>query len=254
MFCVVAIGCVCVCQAAEMREQSSPGAAPRELVLSGDDWQIVSFDPGQGIEHRAFADGYPTAEAIAATVPGDVHWDLERSGRIPPIYYGLNGQKIGWVAGKEWWYRKTFAVPPNWQGETVHLRFDGVDYLAEVWLNGQHLGRHEGQFTPFEYDVTKRLRRGKENVLAVLIHPGPESVRKAIADREAEWPVMGVVRAAYPCWKAATTAGWDWGMKIIAMGIWKDVRLLASEDVYLTNPIVLPKLSPPYDERRWKRG
>lgn len=37
-------------------------------------------------------------------------------------------------------------------------------------------------------------------------------------------------------------------MKIIAMGIWKDVRLLASEDVYLTNPIVLPKLSPPYDE------
>ncbi len=227
---------------------SSPGAASRELILSGDDWQIVSFEPGQGIARRAFADGYPTAEAIAATVPGDVHWDLERSGRIPPIYYGLNAQKIGWVAGKEWWYRKTFATPQQWQGKTVHLRFDGVDYLADVWLNGQPLGRHEGQFTPFEYDVTKLLRRDRENVLAVLIHPGPESVRKAIADREAEWPVMGVVRAAYPCWKAATTAGWDWGVKIISMGLWKDVRLLASEDVYLTNPIVLPKLSAPYDE------
>lgn len=136
---------------------SSPGAASRELILSGDDWQIVSFEPGQGIARRAFADGYPTAEAIAATVPGDVHWDLERSGRIPPIYYGLNAQKIGWVAGKEWWYRKTFATPQQWQGKTVHLRFDGVDYLADVWLNGQPLGRHEGQFTPFEYDVTKLL-------------------------------------------------------------------------------------------------
>ena len=181
-------------------------------------------------------------------MPGDVHWDLERSGKIPPIYYGLNSQKIGWVAGKEWWYRKSFRTPPQWQGKTVRLRFDGVDYLADVWLNGQHLGRHEGQFTPFEYDVTKLLRRDKENVLAVLIHPGPESVRKAIAAGQAEWPVMGVVRAAYPYWKAATTAGWDWGVKIIAMGIWKDVRLLASEDVYLADPIVLPKLSAPYDE------
>ena len=43
----------------------------RALSLSGDDWRIVSFDPGQGMERRAFAEGYPAAEAIAATVPGD---------------------------------------------------------------------------------------------------------------------------------------------------------------------------------------
>jgi beta-mannosidase len=246
LFPVVAIACVC--QAAATQEPSSPGVPPRELVLSGDDWRIVCFDPGQGITHRAFAEGYPAAEAIAATVPGDVHWDLERIGKIPPIYYGLNSQKSEWVAGKEWWYRKTFTTPPQWQGKTVRLRFDGVDYRSEVWLNGRQLGRHEGQFTPFEYDVTQLLRREKDNVLSVLIHPGPESVRQAIAERQAEWPVMGVVRAAYPCWKAATTAGWDWGVKIIAMGIWKDVRLLASVDVYLATPIVLPKLSAPYDE------
>jgi beta-mannosidase len=246
MLSVVAIACIC--QAAEMREQSSPGAPPRALLLSDENWRIVSFDPGQGIKHRAFAEGYPATDAIAATVPGDVHWDLERIGKIPPIYYGLNSQKSGWVAGKEWWYRKTFAMPPGWLGKTVHLRFDGVDYLSEVWLNGHHLGRHEGQFTPFEYDVTRLLYHDEDNVLSVLIHPGPESVRKAIAERQAEWPVMGVVRSAYPCWKAATTAGWDWGVKIIAMGIWKDVRLLASEDVYLTSPIVLPKLAAPYGE------
>mgnify|MGYP000963262801 FL=1 len=236
------------CHAGEPQSKNVFAAPLRELALNGDDWQLVSFEPGQGIKRRAFSEGYPESDAILATVPGNVHWDLERLGKIPPIYYGLNSQNINWVAGKEWWYRKTFGTPSEWQNKTVHLRFDGVDYLCDVWLNGQHLARHEGQFTPFEHDVTRLLRRDKDNALVVLIHPAPDSVRQAIANREAEWPVMKAVRSAYPCWKSATTAGWDWGTKIIAMGIWKDVRLLASEDVYLTKPIVLPKVSPPYKE------
>jgi len=219
----------------------------RALSLSGEDWRIVSFEPGQGMERRAFAEGYPAAEAIAATVPGDVHWDLERAGKIPPIYYGLNSQQIGWVAGKEWWYRKTFATPTAWQGKTLRLRFEAVDYLTDVWLNGRPLGRHEGQFTPFEFDVTGLLRGNGENVLAVLIHPAPAAVRDAIAAGAGEWPVMQAIRTAYPYWKCMTNAGWDWGAKIITMGIWKDVRLIASEGVCLANPIVLPQLAPPYD-------
>ena len=219
-----------------------------EQVLSGTDWTIASFEPGAGVEAKAYAEGYPADRSVPATVPGDVHWDLERIGKIPPIYYSTNSQQIGWVAGKEWWYRKAFAVPSGWQGKTVRLHFDGVDYLADVWLNGQPLGRHEGQLTPFEFDVTKLLHHNKENILTVLIHPGPESVRKAIAAGQGHWPFMGVVREAYSHWKTPTIDGWDWGQKIISMGIWKDVRLVASEGVYLTKPIVLPKLSAPYEE------
>lgn len=228
-------------------ESSAGAAAPWELSLSGSDWQIASFEPGQGVAQKAFADGYPDKEAIAAIVPGDVHWDLERIGRIPPIYYGENSKQIGWVAGKEWWYRKSFSAPTEWKGKTIRLRFDGVDYLTDVWLNGQLLGRHEGQFTPFEFDVTGLLRAGGENVLAVLIHPAPSAVREAIAAGEWEWPVMHTIRAAYPYWKCMTNAGWDWGCKVLTMGIWKDVRLVASEGVSLANPIVLPQLEPPYN-------
>lgn len=171
--CILAISMTLTCggnvlgQAAPKPQGTDAGSW--ELVLSGDDWQIASFEPGQGIGRRAFAEGYPETEAIAATVPGDVHGDLERAGKIPPIFYGLNSQKIGWVAGKEWWYRKKFVVTPQWKGKTVRLRFESVDYLTEVWLNGRLLGRHEGQFTPFEYDVADSLRYDAENVLAVLI-------------------------------------------------------------------------------------
>ena len=220
-------------------------AVPWEQSLSGSDWQIASFEPGQGVAQKAFADGYPSQNAIAAIVPGDVHWDLERIGKIPPIYYSTNSQQVGWVAGKEWWYRKAFTVPAGWQGKTVRLQFDGVDYLSEVWLNGQSLGRHEGQFTPFEFEVTKQLLSDQKNILTVLIHPGPEPVRKALG--QGAGAIMGVFWEAYSHWKIPTVCGWDYGTPIISMGIAKDVRLVASEEVYLTNPIVLPRLSTPYD-------
>lgn len=233
--------------AAPAAERMNRLGEARVYSLSGDHWQIASFEPGQGLERRAFAEGYPATEAIAATVPGDVHWDLERAGKVPPIYYGLNSQKIGWVAGKEWWYRKRFVTPAAWRGKTVRLHFEAVDYLTDIWINGKLLGHHEGQFTPFEFDVSGLLREDGENVLVVLIHPAPVAVRNAIAAGAAEWPVMGVMRPAYPYWKCITSAGWDWGAKIITMGIWKDVRLITSEGVCLDNPIVLSQLAPPYD-------
>jgi beta-galactosidase/beta-glucuronidase len=242
---VVALVCGGMGLAETQTQPSSSAGAPRELLLSGDDWRIASFEPGKGVEQRAFAEGFPAGEAMAAIVPGDVHGDLERAGKIPPIFYGTNSQQIGWVAGKEWWYRKTFTLPPSWKGKTVRLRFEAVDYLAEVWLNGRVLGRHEGQFTPFEFDVGDGLRFDGENVLSVQIHAAPETVRKARAG--AEWPMMQAMRPAYPYWKSPTNAGWDWGAKIITMGIWKDVRLLAAEGVAMDNPIVLPRLAPPYN-------
>lgn len=221
-----------------------------ELRLSGDDWTLAPFEPGDGVRQRAFADGYPASSAFAATVPGDVHWDLERAGRLPPIYVGTNSQAIGWVAGKEWWYRKTFNVPDSWQGKRARLRFAAVDYLAEVWLNGHYLGRHEGQFTPFEFEVTRHLEFRTENRLVVLIHSAPAAVRDAIARGAGEWEVMHALRPAYPYWKSPTNAGWDWGAKIITMGIWQDVTLIASDDVYLSELTVLPRLAPPYDLAR----
>lgn len=238
--------------AEQLPKRSHAGAAPWELILSGNDWRIARFEPGQGAAARAFADGFASvaAETFPAIVPGDVHWDLERAGRIPPIFYGENSKQIGWVAGKEWWYRKSFTTPEGWQGKTVRLQFEGVDYLTDVWLNGRLLGHHEGQFTPFTFDVTGLLQSSGENVLAVLIHPAPASVRATVGGPE--WPMMTAMRPAYPYWKCMTCAGWDWGAKIITMGIWKDVRLVVSEGVSMADLIVLPELDPPYKQATLK--
>lgn len=58
----------------------------------------------------------------------------------------------------EMWYRRTFQVPENWQGQRVLLHFGAVDQIATVWVNGRQMAHHEGGFTGFGVDITEALR------------------------------------------------------------------------------------------------
>lgn len=64
------------------------------------------------------------------------------------------------------WYRRSFTLPDSWRGKRIQLHFGAVNYWAQVWVNGQLAGRHEGGHVPFRFDVTTLLKPG-ENVLVV---------------------------------------------------------------------------------------
>src|ERR1051326_7005653 len=89
----------------------------------------------------------------------DYNWALMS---IPRNWFlgGLDHQGVVWFR-----YGFEFAGLTD-ELPFVSLHFEGVDYFCDVYLNGQPLGRHEGYFEPFEFDVTKTLKPGK-NVLAV---------------------------------------------------------------------------------------
>lgn len=78
------------------------------------------------------------------------------------------------------WYRRAFAVPRSWGGESVTIRFGSANYVADVWLNGTWLGYHEGGSTPFAFEAGEVLRPGQENVLAVRVHTIPLGTRSDI--------------------------------------------------------------------------
>lgn len=62
------------------------------------------------------------------------------------------------------WYERTFTVPSSWKGKDVLLHFGAVDWQSEVWVNGQSIGVHTGGFTPFTYNITPYLRKGKQTI------------------------------------------------------------------------------------------
>lgn len=83
---------------------------------------------------------------------------------VPSNWY-LEGHNISGVA----WYKKQFSVPDEFKNKRITLKFSGVDYTADVWLNGRHIGFHEGYFQPFSFDITDAVVFGKANILAVKV-------------------------------------------------------------------------------------
>jgi len=101
----------------------------------------------------------------------DGAWDaaaLPHTARIENLVTGEPGSDT-----YQWqgicWYRKRFAVSPQMIGRRVFLHFDGAMNVADVWLNGKHLGRHLGGWLPFGFDVSDGVRAGEANVVAVRL-------------------------------------------------------------------------------------
>ena len=69
----------------------------------------------------------------------------------------------------ELWYHRSFAVPAGWRNKKVLLHFGAVDWKADVWVNGIKLGTHQGGYTPFSFDVTAFLSKGKTQELVVKV-------------------------------------------------------------------------------------
>jgi len=76
------------------------------------------------------------------------------------------------------WYRRHFKVSPNFEGKIIKIVFEGVDYTADVWLNGEYIGFHEGYFQHFSFDITNVINYGGDNVLVVRVDSPYEEPEK----------------------------------------------------------------------------
>src|SRR5206468_3149848 len=111
---------------------------------------------------------------VPAVVPGTVLTTLIANGRYPDPDYGLNNLAIPESLNhQDYWYRSVFAAPPLSPARHFTLTFNGINYAAEVWLNGARVGALRGAFIRGIFDITDLLRTGGPNVLAVRVAPPP---------------------------------------------------------------------------------
>ncbi|MBI5667163.1 MAG: hypothetical protein HZC41_04075 [Chloroflexi bacterium] len=124
------------------------------------DWQVSPVPLDYAVSTGALpAEGW-------LTIPEGAH--------LQPVLYPERpywGDHLRAINNQAWLYRRDFAVPEGIPYRRARLRFDGVDYFAEVWLNGQPIGQHEGHFAPFAFDVTDALRPGDNDLLVRVTSP-----------------------------------------------------------------------------------
>ena len=119
------------------------------------------------------------------------------------------------------WYRRSFNIKSKEDEKVYRLKFKGVDYFADTWVNGFYLGSHEGFFNKFEYDITELIKEG-ENILAIKVDSPNDINVIDLEGHEKKTLIKGALQ--------------DWDVNNLSVnpgGIYDDVLLEASNYIYL---------------------
>ncbi len=224
----------------------APPRADGRLDLAGGRWRVqrdslVTSD-GAALSTVGFKDEH----WVVATVPATTLVSYWNAGALPDPNFGDNQLMISDAFfHADFWYRTEFDAPPAADGRARWLNFDGINLNADVFLNGEKVGRIEGGFTRARFDVTATLRRDAPNALAVRIEkpttPG-SAKEKTFINPDKNGGGLGLDNPTYHA-----SIGWDWIPTIRGRdtGIWNDVYLTHSGPVTVEHPSVVSTLPLP---------
>ncbi len=233
------------------KAKPAQAARPDErLDLTGGAWRIerdsLVKESGQEISRP----GYRDKDWMIATVPGTALVSYWNDGAVPDPNFGDNQLQVSdSFFYADFWYRDEFVAPPAAKGRHVWLNFDGINWKAQVFVNGAKIGRIEGAFMRGRFDVTDRIHPGALNAIAVRVEKNatPGSVKEK--GLQSDVANGGAIGADNPTYHASI--GWDWMPTIRGRdtGIWAGVYLSESGPVTVANPSVTTTLPLPDTSR-----
>ena len=192
---------------------------------------------------------YDDSSWLPAVVPGTVLYSYIAAGAVPDPGIADNNLQISEsYFNSDFWYRWTpssvaelVEATKRQEGKRLLLSFDGINWKAEVYVNGKHVGNIAGAFKRASFDITD-LIQDENNVIAVhIIKPAHFA---AVKEKNTESPDFngGQLGADNPTFHA--TVGWDWMPTVRGrdMGIWNDVRIEKVNAVTLIDPLVQSKI------------
>ena len=216
--------------------KAAPARQGARQDLAGGAWKLRRASLVQADGVALSGPSYDDGAWMSATVPGTVLASFVNAGAVADPAFADN-QFLGSDSyfRSPFWYRDTFEAHPD--SERQFLHFDGINWKADVYLNGVSLGRIEGAFREGEFDVTGILKEGR-NDLAVLIH---ENIHYGAVKEQTAYSSDqngGIVGADNPTMHA--TVGWDWIPTVRGrdIGIWDDVYITYKGTVSIADPFV----------------
>ena len=228
------------------RPKPNPEISDNKMTLAGGNWKIQRSSEVTATGEDISKPGFDNNDWIVATVPGTALVSYWNAGALPNPNYSDNQLLISEsFFDSDFWYRDEFNIPSGFKGERTFLNFDGINWKAEIFLNGKRIGRIDGAFIRGIFDVTDFIKSGQTNSIAVLIKKNDNIgvVKEATAtyhDKNG-----GILGADNPTYHASI--GWDWIPTIRGrnIGIWNDVFLNVTGPVTFEDPLITTDLKLP---------
>jgi len=193
-------------------------------------WKIYPVDKVTGSVSDMSNPEFDISQWIPATVPGTFFVDYVNAGVEDNPDFGDNIYRVDETKyNKAHWYRLEFEVPENFVKDKLWLNFDGVNKEGVFYLNGQQLGQVKGFMLRSKYDITTKVKAGKNVILVKVDLP---DVRRT---RASAGPFDSWANFAMPTFMGS--AGWDWMPYVPGLncGITNDVYLTTTGSVALAD-------------------
>ena len=168
-------------------------------------------------------------ETVQATVPGNCELDLVNAGVLPPPELGMNVLKLRPYEGYQWLYTKVFPKPCMKPGQRAMLTFEGIDTLADIFLNGTKIGETSNMLIPHSFNVTGKLKDGENTVQVLIRSVMCEAQYMTIG--ELGYSMGDSLADAEPFRKAGHMGGWDIFPRAFVSGLWRDVSIEVQDPV-----------------------
>jgi len=216
----------------------APSPAASRLALA-EGWTLQSSSKVEQTGEVLSKPGFQPKGWYEVSVPTTVVAALVKHKVLPDPFFGMNLRQfpgMGYPIGDNfsnlpmppdspyaasWWYRKTFTLPASDRGKIIWLNFLGINYRANIWLNGKQIAKAEdvaGAWRTYEFNVTDAAKTGAENVLAVQVYAPTENDL------------------------AITFVDWNPAPPDKNMGLWREVYVSASGPVAVRYPAVVSHL------------
>jgi mannosylglycoprotein endo-beta-mannosidase len=214
-----------------------------------DGWKMQDAAKVAGEASAISTAGFEPQGWYAATVPGTVLTTLVNNGVYPEPLYGENMRAIPENLNRaSYWYRTTFIVPAAYKRRYIWIHFGGINYSAQIWVNGREVGTMRGAFIRGDFDISQFVQPGRRAVLAVLVAPQPHpgvphehTVALGVGQNGGETAIDGPT--------FLSTIGWDWlpAVRDRDTGIWLPVTMDATGPVVVKDPFITTDLSAAHD-------
>ena len=234
-----------ICSVASLAQQSAPKKSAESTIPLHQGWKLQSSakvdQKGAAISQPGFAAAgwhevsVPTT-VVAAMVKNKIYPDPDFGMNLrsfPGMSYpiGANFSDVPMAQDSPfivpWWYRKEFTLPADLKGKTIWLHFGGINYRANIWLNGKQIANSDdvaGAWRTYEFNITAAAEPGKTNALAVEVFSPTETDL------------------------AITFVDWNPAPPDRNMGLWRGVEIRASGPVALRHPAVMSKVDSPAND------
>lgn len=225
------------------------------------DWRMERSSDVKETAETISKPGYPTDNWKRAIVPGTVLTSLVSEGVYPEPYYGINNKISKNIipdianVGRDfytYWWRTEFELPQEMKGQTIWLEPQGINYRAEVWLNGALVDVMSGMFRGSYIDVTDVVKFDAKNALAIKVFPVdfPGSTMPKSWGAVGEWHNGGDGNIGYNTTQLMTV-GWDFtfedGVRDRNTGVWRPIVIRSSGPFVMRHPFVKSDLNSTFD-------